>query len=120
MLKITSMRTKGCVGKIKAYFAVSFGDITVNDLRLIEGVNGPFVAFPSRGYVDRAGEKKYAEVVSWARTAEGQFTTGAQTLQDEILALAQEEFQRRSGETLETASITPTATNEEEDDDLPF
>ena len=112
------MRTKGCVGKIKAYFAVSFGDITVNDLRLIEGANGPFVAFPSRGYVDRAGEKKYAEVVSWARTAEGQFTTGAQTLQDEILALAQEEFQRRSGETLTTATVT--STTDEEDDDLPF
>ncbi len=109
------MRTKGCVGKIKAYFGVSFGDITINDLRLIEGSNGMFVAFPSRPYKNRAGEQKYADVVSWSRNAEGVLTDSAQELQDEILAIAREEFERRSGETLETAGATVS-----EDDDLPF
>ena len=119
MLKITTMRTKGCVGKIKAYFGVSFGDLVVNDLRLIEGANGMFVAFPSRPYKNRAGEQKYADVVSWSRTAEGILTESAQELHNEILALAQEEFERRSGETLETADATASK-NDDNDDDLPF
>ena len=118
MLKITSMRTKGCVGKIKAYFSVSFGDIIVNDLRLIDGANGLFVAFPSRQYTTRANEKRYAEVVAWSRSTEGALTDGAEELQNEILTLAQEEFERRGGDTLETVSKSAAA--DEDSDDLPF
>jgi len=117
MLKIVSMRTKGCVGKIKAYFSVSFGDFIINDLRLIVGANGPFVAFPSRAYKNAAGEQKYAEVVAWSRTAEGSFTDSSQALQLETLTLATSEFERRTGEPLTaTAAIAQT----EEDDDVPF
>lgn len=123
MLTIPSMRTKGCVGKIKAYFSVSFGDIIVNDLRLIVGTNGPFVAFPSRQYTTSTGEKKYADIVSWSRTAEGNFTDGASELQDEILRVASQEFERRSGESLETTAAVSTDSSEvssDDDDDLPF
>lgn len=114
------MRTKGCVGKIKAYFGISFGDIIINDLRLIDGVNGLFVAFPSRQYTNHAGEKKYADVVSWSRATEGDLTDGAIELQDQILALSKEEYERRSGETVETVQSGSQSSKEEEDDDLPF
>ncbi len=109
------MRTKGCVGKIKGYFSVSLGDVIINDLRLIVGSNGPFVAFPSRAYKNSAGEQKYAEVVAWSRTSEGDFTEGAQALQAETLDLASAEFERRTGEPL-----TATAAIAQDDDDVPF
>ena len=53
-------------GKVKAFASVNIpteaGDISVNDIRVIDGKNGLFISLPTRPY-EEDGETKYATIV---------------------------------------------------------
>lgn len=50
-------------GQIKCYFTLVYGDLEVNDCRLVAGQHGDFVAYPQRKWVDKEGQDKYTSVV---------------------------------------------------------
>lgn len=52
--------------KIKAFFSIETKNFTINDMKLVEGSKGIFVAFPSREYTDRQGQKKFQPII-WVK-----------------------------------------------------
>jgi DNA-binding cell septation regulator SpoVG len=52
--------------KIRAFFTVSTKNFDINDMKLIEGEKGIFVAFPSREYTNGKGEKKFQPII-WCK-----------------------------------------------------
>ncbi|QDP67922.1 MAG: putative SpoVG [Prokaryotic dsDNA virus sp.] len=46
-MKITRMKT-GSWGKLKAFFDLEVSGLTIKGLKLVEGINGLFVAMPSQ------------------------------------------------------------------------
>ena len=69
-IEITNLR-KVNQGKLRAFFSVTWPDkMTVNDMKLMEGNDGQlWAATPSREYVNKDGEKKWAPVVKIIDTA---------------------------------------------------
>lgn len=61
-MQITDVRVRkasGLEGKVKAYCSVVFDNMfVVHDLRVVEGVNGVFVAMPRR----KTGEGEYRDL----------------------------------------------------------
>lgn len=44
------------------------GDFTIYKVRVVDGPDGPFVAFPQEAYTDKkTNEKKYAKLISCSR-----------------------------------------------------
>lgn len=114
-VKIVSMRTRGVTGKVKAYFTLSLGSLEIEDMKLIDGDNGPFVGFPVKK-IQRPGQKDdYIPLVRLAKGSDKRYTESAQALYDEVLKAAQDEYARRGGE-----ALTASTKTEQEDDDLPF
>jgi stage V sporulation protein G len=64
-MNIKGMRKLDGDSKVKAFFSVEWpGKMTVNDCKLVEGVNGLFAAMPSREYIDKkTNQKKYQSIV---------------------------------------------------------
>jgi DNA-binding cell septation regulator SpoVG len=56
-------------GNLIAFFSANIGPATVNDIRLLRsGKDGSmFVGMPSREYMGRDGQKKYAEIITLSR-----------------------------------------------------
>lgn len=52
--------------KIKAFFTVSTKNFDINDMKLVEGEKGIFVAFPSREYTNAQGQKKFQPII-WCK-----------------------------------------------------
>ena len=55
--------TKGDWGKIKAYFALDFNGVIVTDFKLIEGIHGLFIGFPSKKKENENGNVEYKDTV---------------------------------------------------------
>ena len=115
-IKITRMVTKGFTGNTKAFFTVLLGPIEINDVRLVDGKNGLFVGFPSRKYEHRTEGTKYADIVRLATNDDGKRTKTAETIYNNILKAATEEYKRREGV---EAGVT-SSDDDEDSSDLPF
>lgn len=63
MYEIKNWRAGTGQGQIQGYFTLVYGDLEVNDCRLISGQNGDFIGYPQRKYQDKEGADKYASVV---------------------------------------------------------
>lgn len=113
-IKVTSMRTRGVSGKVKAYFTVSLGPMEIEDMKLIDGMNGLFIAFPSRKVSKQGEADKYFDVVRLTRAGNGKLSKSAQELYDEIFEAAKKEYGRRE------EGVTVDASSGDEDDELPF
>ena len=110
---IKSMRTRNNTGnKLKAFFTAVVGPLEIDDMRLIDGANGPFVGFPSKKFTRQDTQKEeWINIVKPVRDGEGNIVAEAKGLLNTITNLAVEEYNRRSGETLSTVATS---------DDLPF
>ena len=64
-MNIKNLRRVDNFGKVKAFFSVEWpGQMTINDMKLVEGRNGLFCSAPSKEYVDKkTNEKKYQSIV---------------------------------------------------------
>ena len=116
-MKITNMR-KGSWGKLTAFFdVVTEEGFTVKGFKLVQGINGLFVGFPSQ----KGNDDEYRDTV-WAD----------RELKDELTQLAIKEFGQEVMDTppgmeddsfppppLETAE-TPVIAEPFSDDDIPF
>lgn len=113
-VKVRNMRTKGLTkGKLKAFFTVVLGSLEIEDMKLIDGVNGLFLGFPSRSY-EANGETKWVETVKLARDQEtGKYLPASQTLYNAILDAAQTEYEAQGG-------AVPVKSQDDDSDDLPF
>lgn len=90
-------------GKLKAAAAVTFDDsLVVDDLRIVDGSKGLWVAMPSR----KVGERAYKDVVS-ATTAE---------LRQEIRDAVMKEFERQAAKAAEEPAAHPEPAAEAEID----
>ena len=120
-VKILRMRTRGAEGKLKAFFSVSLGPITIEDLRLIDGPNGIFIGFPSKKITKADSSTDWFEIVRLTRTEEGSLTEEAMAFRESVQSAAVEEFERRSGGSLVSQyAETTTGKAATEEDDLPF
>lgn len=63
-MKIKDFR-KVSLGKTLAFFSLEWDDdLTINDMKIVEGRNGIFVSAPSREYLDKkTNQKKWASIV---------------------------------------------------------
>ena len=61
-MKIKNM-TKGNWGKVRAFFALDFDGVIVTSFKLVEGIKGIFVGFPSERKMDENGEPVYKDTV---------------------------------------------------------
>lgn len=116
-VKIKQMKTRGTFGKVKAYVSVSLGAIEIEDIKLVDGVNGLFISFPSKKISKEGEEARYVDVVRFARDSEGKFTSSAQDLYNQIFQAIIAEYERRGGEEL---TVSKTTGEDENTDDLPF
>lgn len=99
------------LGKTRAFFTVAVGDWEIEGMKLIEGKNGLFVAFPSRSYKSpKDGTTKYIDVVK----------TASKTLYQEILEAAVSEFERRGQGVKSATSKSDLSLDDDENSDLPF
>lgn len=97
-MKVLNLFKTSNGGKIKAFFSVDLGPLTIRDVKLIEGNDGGlWAAMPSKEYTNKQGEKKWAGVV--------QVTN--QALMDKISELGCKAY---NGETAEDNTL----------DDIPF
>lgn len=96
MKVLNLFKLPGTGGKIKAFFTIDLGPLTIRDVKLIESENGLWAAMPSKEYTDKRGEKKWAGVVQVSN----------QGLMDKISELGRKAY---NGETAE-----------EDDMDIPF
>jgi len=114
--KIDYMRTQRVTGKIKAYFTLILGSppIEIRDMRLIEGKNGTFVAFPSKKGQRTDGTEAYFDIVSVQRGSDKEPTQEALDFMKEVVDAAVAEYTRKTGDALDTSK------DEGSDDDLPF
>lgn len=61
--KVRIMPVKSGNGSAKAYASITLDDVfAVNDIRIVEGKNGLFVAFPNRKGKDKDGNEKYYDI----------------------------------------------------------
>jgi DNA-binding cell septation regulator SpoVG len=108
--------TKGDWGKVKAFFALDFNGVIVTSFKLVEGVNGLFVGFPSEKKVDENGDPVYKDTVMATREK-----------RQEILAIAMKSYDG-IGDPIDFANNpvkTEPASKKEEpaeayDDGIPF
>jgi DNA-binding cell septation regulator SpoVG len=114
-VKINKMRVRGVTGNLKAFFVLSIGELEIDDMRLVDSVNGLFVAFPSKRFKRQDGTDGWVDIVRLTRNSDGSLSDGAAKTRDNILSAAKEEYQRRTGD--ELASNTAATDN---NDDLPF
>ncbi len=100
------------LGKTKAFFTVEVDNFEIEGMKLIEGKNGLFVAFPSRGYKSpRDGTTKYIDIVKTASKATYQ----------EIVEAAKNEYAKREGQGVKsTTSKSNLSLDDDDSDDLPF
>lgn len=112
-IRVVRMRTRGISGKVKAYFSIAIGPIEIEDMKLIDGANGLFIAFPNKKYSKPGEGDKYAEIVKLTRDSAGKYTKGSIDLYEKIFKIVVEEFTRREGE----VSVEASASDE---DELPF
>ena len=78
--------------KIKAFFTIETKTFTINDCKLVEGSKGLFVAFPSREYLNKKGEKQYQAII-WIKD-----TDVVQKINDEAIRIYGGEAPRESEE----------------------
>ena len=111
--------TKGSWGKVRAFFDLQTQDgFTIKGFKLVEGINGLFVGFPSQ----KGNDDEYRDTV-WAD----------RELKDELSQLAIKEYGQEIMDTpvgLEDDSFPPPPSSEKEetpvlaepfsDDDIPF
>ena len=112
-MKIKNM-TKGNWGKVRAFFALDFDGVIVTSFKLVEGIKGIFVGFPSERKMDENGEPVYKDTVMATKER-----------REEIHAIAMEAYE---GDPVEFASnpIETTLKPKKEekveayDDGIPF
>lgn len=84
-------------GKIKAFYSIDLGPLTIRDVKLVEGNAGElWAAMPSKEYNNKKGEKKWSGIIQVSN----------QALMDKISELGRKAY---NGETAE-----------EDDVDIPF
>jgi DNA-binding cell septation regulator SpoVG len=73
-MKITDIQIyKTSSAKIVANAVVTFDDeVTVKDIKIVNGATGLFVGLPSREYIDKEGNKKYANIVEFNKAVENE------------------------------------------------
>ena len=49
-------------GQVQGFFTLVYGDLDINDCKLVDGQNGKFIALPQRKYV-KDGADKWTAVV---------------------------------------------------------
>ena len=99
------------LGKTKAFFTVEVGNFEIEGMKLVEGKNGLFVAFPSRNYKAKDGTTKYIDIVKTASKATYQ----------EIVEAAKNEYAKREGQGVKTTSKSADLSLDDDDtDELPF
>src|SRR6266576_6736399 len=96
------------LGKTKAFFTVEVDNFEIEGMKLIEGKNGLFVAFPSRSYKSpRDGTTQYIDVVK----------TASKAVYQEILEAAKTEYTKREGQGVKSATSKSDLSLDDEDTD---
>tara|TARA_R100001443_G_scaffold29396_1_gene42546 strand:- start:1850 stop:2194 length:345 start_codon:yes stop_codon:yes gene_type:complete len=82
-MKVVEMRT-GSWGKIRAFFQLETAEgFTIKNFKLVEGINGLFVGFPS----EKGKDDEYHDTV-WAD----------KDLKDKVIGIAVDEYKKKMGD----------------------
>ncbi len=68
-LKIREVQDKG---SLKAYIQATINELSINDIKLMDGQNGMFISMPSRKYQDQNGNDKYSDIVFLTKEQKGE------------------------------------------------
>ena len=111
--------TKGSWGKIRAFFDLQTEDgFTIKGFKLVEGINGLFVGFPSRkGSDDEYRDTVWAERELKDELAQLAIKEYGQEIMSSPVGIEEEDF--LSPPPLEGAE-TPVVAEPFSDDDIPF
>jgi len=109
-LKIREVQNQG---NFKAGISATINELSISDIKLMDGQNGMFISMPSRKYQDQNGNDKYSDIVFLTKEQKGELLqavlhqTNGQALREEsnssIMARAFDEDTpfRDFGETIE-------------------
>ena len=98
------------LGKTKAFFTVEVDNFEIEGMKLVEGKNGLFAAFPSRSYKAKDGTTKYIDIVK----------TASKATYHEIVEAAKAEYGRRDQGVKTTSKSADLSLDDDETDELPF
>ena len=68
-LKIREVQDKG---NLKAYIQATINELSISDMKLMDGQNGMFISMPSRKYQDQNGNDKYSDIVFLTKEQKGE------------------------------------------------